>query len=362
MQHSKGFIAYLIATATLCGALVMVIEVLGSRVIGPFFGVSLFVWTSLITVTMIALAAGYVIGGHLSDRKSSPDWLYGLILASGILTVLIPLLKGPVIQMALPMGLRWGSLTSAFILFGPALLLLGCVSPYVVKIAAREMQNIGRTVGSFYAISTVGSVVGTLLTGFVLIAYLGVNQIFWLTGSLLIALSIIYYLFFRRLWAAALVAIVPFLFIPNNAPVSKTMADGTRIERIANHDSHYGNLKVVDYSYGEKHHRDMLIDGQTQSGMDVSNGLSLYEYPYLLQFLPYALYPEGKSCLMIGLGAGLVPVWYQAQGVKTEVVDIDPAVAEFAKKYFNFNPDIPVHIEDARYFLMNSPQQNNMIT
>jgi spermidine synthase len=189
-----------------------------------------------------------------------------------------------------------------------------------------------------------------------------VNQIFWLTGSLLIALSIIYYLFFRRLWAAALVAIVPFLFIPNNAPVSKTMADGTRIERIANHDSHYGNLKVVDYSYGEKHHRDMLIDGQTQSGMDVSNGLSLYEYPYLLQFLPYALYPEGKSCLMIGLGAGLVPVWYQAQGVKTEVVDIDPAVAEFAKKYFNFNPDIPVHIEDARYFLMNSPQQNNMIT
>ncbi len=361
MQHSKGFIAYLIATATLCGALVMVIEVLGSRVIGPFFGVSLFVWTSLITVTMIALAAGYVVGGHLSDRKSSPDWLYGLILASGILTVLIPLLKGPVIQMALPMGLRWGSLTSAFILFGPALLLLGCVSPYVVKIAAREMQNIGRTVGSFYAISTVGSVVGTLLTGFVLIAYLGVNQIFWLTGSLLIALSLIYFLLFRRLWATALVAIVPFLLMPHEAPISKIMPDGTRVERIASRDGFYGNLKVVDYSYQEKHHRDMLIDGQTQSGMDVNNGLSLYEYPYLLQFLPYALHPEGKNCLMIGLGAGLVPVWYQAQGVKTEVVDIDPAVAEFAKKYFNFNPDIPVHIEDARYFLMNTPQQYDYV-
>ncbi|MEQ1590195.1 MAG: fused MFS/spermidine synthase [Gallionella sp.] len=361
MQHSKGFIAYLIATATLCGALVMVIEVLGSRVIGPFFGVSLFVWTSLITVTMIALAAGYIIGGHLSDRKSSPDWLYGLILASGVLTVLIPLLKGPVIQMALPMGLRWGSLTSAFVLFGPALLLLGCVSPYVVKIAAREMQNIGRTVGSFYAISTVGSVVGTLLTGFVLIAYLGVNQIFWLTGSLLIALSVIYYLFFRRLWVASLLAIISFLFIPHNAEVSKIMADGTRVERIANHDSHYGNLKVVDYSYGEKHHRDMLLDGQTQSGVDVNNGLSLYEYPYLLQFLPYALHPEGKSCLMIGLGAGLVPVWYQTQGVKTEVVDIDPAVVEFAKQYFNFNPNIPVHIEDARYFLTSTKRQYDYV-
>lgn len=62
MHHSRGFIAYLVVTAALCGALVMVIEVLGSRVIGPFFGVSLFVWTSLITVTMVALAAGYAIG------------------------------------------------------------------------------------------------------------------------------------------------------------------------------------------------------------------------------------------------------------------------------------------------------------
>lgn len=361
MQHSKGFIAYLIATATLCGALVMVIEVLGSRVIGPFFGVSLFVWTSLITVTMVALAAGYVIGGHLSDRKSSPDWLYGLILASGILTVLIPSLKGWVIQMALPMGLRWGSLISAFVLFGPSLLLLGCVSPYVVKIAAREMQNIGRTVGSFYAISTVGSVIGTLLTGFVLIAYLGVNQIFWLTGALLVGLSIVYFLFFRRLWVSALVAIVPLLLMPRETTVSKIMADGTRVERIANHDSHYGNLKVVDYSYAEKHHRDMLIDGQVQGGIDMNSGLSLYEYTYFLQFLPYALHPDGKNCLVIGLGAGLVPAWYQAQGIKTEVVDIDPAVVEFARKYFNFNPEIPVHIEDARYFMSNTSQRYDYV-
>jgi spermidine synthase len=361
MQHSKGFITYLIATTTLCGALVMVLEVLGSRVIGPFFGVSLFVWTSLITVTMVALAAGYVIGGHLSDRKSSPDWLYGLILVSGILVVLIPTLKGSIIHMALPMGLRWGSLTSAFVLFGPALLLLGCVSPYVVKIAAREMQNIGRTVGSFYAISTVGSVIGTLLTGFVLIAYLGVNQIFWLTGSLLIALSIFYFLFFRRLWAVAVVAIVPLLLIPHEVTVSKIMPDGTHVNLIANQDSFYGNIKVVDYSFKEKHIRDMMIDGKIQGGMDMNNHLSFYDYPYFLQFLPYALHPEGKRCLSIGLGAGLIPAWYQAQGVATEVVDIDPTVAEMAHKYFNLNPEIPVHIEDARYFLSNTTQRYDYI-
>lgn len=357
MQHSKGFIAYLIVTAALCGALVMVVEVLGSRVIGPFFGVSLFVWTSLITVTMVALAAGYAIGGHWSDRKSSPDWLYGIIMVSGILEILIPVLKGPILQMSLPLGLRWGSLTSAFLLFGPSLFLLGCVSPYVVKIAAREMHNIGRTVGSFYAISTVGSVIGTLLTGFVLIAYLGVNQIFLLAGALLIALGIVYFVFFRRKWVAMLAAIVPFLLLPHETHVTKVMPDGTRVERIANRDSFYGNLKVVDYSYQSTHNRELLIDGLVQGGIDMSSGQSVYEYAYLLQFLPYALNPEGKNCLVIGLGAGLVPAWYKAQGVDTEVVDIDPAVIEIARSYFSFNPAIPVHVEDARYFLINTKQR-----
>ena len=357
MQHSKGFIAYLIATAALCGALVMVLEVLGSRVIGPFFGVSLFVWTSLITVTMVALAAGYAIGGHLSDRRNSPDWLYGIIMVSGILVILIPTLKGPLLQMSLPLGLRWGSLTSAFLLFGPALFLLGCVSPYVVKIAAREMHNIGRTVGSFYAISTVGSVIGTLVTGFVLIAYLGVNQIFLLTGALLIALGVVYFVFFRRKWVSILAAIVPFLLLPHETHVTKVMPDGTRVERITNRDSFYGNLKVVDYSFQSVHNRELLIDGLVQGGIDMSSGQSVYEYAYLLQFLPYALNPDGKNCLVIGLGAGLVPAWYKAQGVDTEVVDIDPAVIEIARSYFSFSPAIPVHVEDARYFLINTKQR-----
>ena len=354
MRHSKGFISFLIVTAALCGALVMVVEVLGSRVIGPFFGVSLFVWTSLITVTMVALAAGYAIGGHFSDRRSSPDWLYGIIMVSGVLVVLIPALKGPILQMCLPLGLRWGALTSASLLFGPSLFLLGCVSPYVVKIAAHEMHNIGRTVGSFYAISTVGSVIGTLLTGFVLIAYLGVNQIFILTGALLIALGVTYFVFFRRKWAAVLAVIVPMLLLPQETQVSKDMPDGTHVERIANHDSYYGNLKVVDYSYQSLRHREMLIDGLVQGGIDMNNGLSTYGYTYLLEFLPYAFNPDGKDCLVIGLGAGLIPRWYSQQGINTEVVDIDPAVADLAHKYFGFNTAIPVHIEDARYFLINT--------
>lgn len=165
VEHA-GLRWYLILTAALCGALVMVIEVLGSRMIGPFFGVSLFVWTSLITVTLVALALGYTAGGWLADRKSSPDYLYAIILASGLMTAMTPLFKAFVLKACISLGLRLGSLASAFLLFGPALFLLGCVSPYLVRIAAREMKNIGRTVGNLYAISTAGSFVGTVATGF----------------------------------------------------------------------------------------------------------------------------------------------------------------------------------------------------
>src|ERR1700757_4043610 len=95
--HRRGFLAYTVLTTMLCGALVMVVEVMGSRVIGPFYGVSLFVWTSLITVTLVALAAGYVAGGYLADRKGDPGWLYGIVLVAGLSVLAIPHLQLPVL-------------------------------------------------------------------------------------------------------------------------------------------------------------------------------------------------------------------------------------------------------------------------
>jgi MFS family permease len=172
-RKSGAFLAYLLATSAVTGALVMVVEVLGSRVIGPSFGVSLFVWTALITVTLLALALGYAAGGHLADRYPSPAVLYGLIIGAGVLVALVPWLKVPVLKLALPLGLRGGALVGSFLLFGPALFLLGCVSPYVVRIAASEWGRLGRTVGVFYAVSTAGSFVGTVSTGFFVVAYFG---------------------------------------------------------------------------------------------------------------------------------------------------------------------------------------------
>jgi spermidine synthase len=358
---SRPFLYYLVATAMICGALVMVIEILGSRVIGPFFGASLFVWTSLITVTLVALAAGYAAGGIVSDRKPSPAYLYGIILLAGVLTLLIPVLKAPVLKATVSWGLRTGAFASSLALFGPALFLLGCVSPYLVRIAAREMQNIGRTVGLFYAISTVGSFIGTVLTGFVLIAYFSVNVIFTVIGTLLVAIAAGYFLFFRRQGLVLVALALPLLLYQPEQPVSKVMANGTRVTKVFNRDTHYGNLKVVDYSYGNRLSRELMIDGLVQGGMDMNDRLSTYEYAYFLQFLPFGINPSGKECLVIGLGAGLVPAWYEARGVRTDIVDIDPDVVEIAKRYFGLAVSGDIIIADARYHLNTSSKRYDYV-
>ena len=341
----------------------MVIEVLGSRVIGPFFGVSLFIWTSLIAVTLISLALGYGLGGIMADKRGTPEVLFAIIIVAGILVLLIPVAKAPILKLCVPLGLRLGSFISTTLLFGPSLFLLGCVSPYLIKIATAELKNLGKTVGGFYALSTLGSVIGTAVTGFFLIAWLGVDSIFRIVGIMLIILGAGYFLAFRRLWLVAPVLLVPLLFPAQNseANISRTAKNGTKIDLVASHDSYYGSIKVVDYSFGQKRLRELIIDGLIQGGVDGSTYLSAYEYSYFLQFLPYAINPDGKRCLMIGLGAGIIPRWYEQKGIITDVVDIDPAIFDVAEEYFNLSLKGTKYVQDARFFLRTSEEKYDYI-
>jgi len=349
---TRAFFAFLLLTAVLCGGLVMVIEVLGSRVIGPFFGVSLFVWTSLISVTLIALAIGYAVGGWLADRRDRPGWLYAIIALAGLATLLVPFLRGAVLDLTVPLGLRAGSFAATLLLFGPPLALLGMVSPYLVKLARRESASLGFTVGGFYALSTLGSVAGTVLTGFVLIALLGVDRIFQLAGTLLLLLAAGYFvLFARRPAALALLLLALPGWFDGRAAIDRVLANGTRVTEIETRDSHYGRLQVVEYIGGTTRTRELAIDGLVQGGIDLASGLPVYEYPYFMQFVPVALQPAGRRALMIGLGVGMVPDWYARRGVTVDVVDIDPEVVDMARRHFGFSGNGTVHIEDARTFL-----------
>lgn len=352
-QSSQGFKIFVLITAAITGALVMAIEVLGARAVAPFFGVSLFVWTALIAVTLLALSVGYLIGGILADRKnSSPGLLFGLIGAAGVLVLLIPLVKVPVFQATLPLGLRWGTLTSATILFGPPLFLLGCVSPYVVRLATQEWNRLGRTVGLLYALSTAGSVFGTLITGYYVIAAWGVSRAFQVVGIMLLVLAAIYFAVFRGRLA---VLLLPVLALAAGVVVPKasnaTMPDGTQVNLIDTRDGFYGRVQVIEYKGAAAHTREMVIDALIQGGIDANTGQSVYAYPELLAHLALSANPHGKRALVIGLGPAIMPRLFSERGIETEIVDIDPTVVAVARTHFGLPYTLQVHLADARYFL-----------
>ena len=129
---------YLIVFLT--GASVMVIELLGTRLIAPFYGASLYVWSSLISVTMIALAIGYFVGGRWADRAKRTG-LSLIIALAALFTLLIPLATRSVLLATDPLGLRGGAFVSSLILFFPSLTMLGMVSPLAIKLATARLQD-----------------------------------------------------------------------------------------------------------------------------------------------------------------------------------------------------------------------------
>ena len=241
------------------------------------------------------------------------------------MVLLVPVIKGPVLMAFQPWGLRMGALASSAILFGPSLVLLGCVSPFVVKLATADLGRLGRTVGAFYAVSTLGSFLGTVATGFVLIAWLGVSRIFWLVGATLIVLAIIYFTFYQRKWAALSLALLLVLPSAERELVTVVRPSGAVIREIHREDSYYGTVQVVEVNYpgGNMHTRVMMIDGYIQGGADVDNGLSIYAYIPVVQQMSRALVPGGERGLVVGIGAGLMPLWFENEGVTVDVVDID---------------------------------------
>src|SRR5581483_10002555 len=233
----------------------------------------------------------------------------------------------------------------------PALALLGAVSPCLLRLAAQRVEHLGRTAGALYALSTLGSFVGTVVTGFYLIALAGIDRIFQGIGAALIALGCIYFVRYRRRWLAAAALLVPVAVGTAPSQAVRQLSDGTRVERIASRDGFYGKVKVLDYSHGLQSVRELVIDGLVQGGVDLATGQSVYEYAYLAERLPRAIQPHGTRCLVIGLGIGVVPAWYRAQGVRTEAVDIDPEVVAFARAHFALDRQLPVHLTDARRYL-----------
>ena len=338
------------------GAAVLAVELLGTRVLGPFYGVSLFLWSALITVTLLALSVGYAVGGRYADRGPELSRLCWMLVAAGAWLLLLPLLRGPVLHVAEPFGLRAAVLVAAFLLFGPPLTLLGMVSPYAIRLRTTSLGEVGRTAGDLYALSTIGSVVAALLTGFFLIPYVGVARLTALVGVLLVVVALVGLLAARRSKSAAVMSLilVPLAWLGLGASVQRPDPEHglLSVEQSA-----YAELRVVE-SEGIRY---MVIDGGTHTIVEAASNESLFFYVHVLDLLNHVR-GEGGELLVVGLGGGSVPKLFARQGWTVDAVEIDPVVTRLAREHFGLTDDeAEVFHEDGRHFLAASAKTYDAI-
>jgi len=328
----------------------MALELVGSRLLAPTFGDSIYVWGSLIGVVMTGLAAGYYLGGRLADRDPSFRTFSFVILIAGILTLVVPSASSFVMETATDLGLgdRLGPLVSCLLLLGAPTTLLGIVSPYAIRLTADDIGRIGSASGSLYSLSTAGSIFGTFFTVFVLIPSFSVRAIIMSLGVVLIAVSFIGLLWVERLMLVIVVVILTFPPALLQGPVV-----GMGGSLLFSKDTPYSTLSVVENTgEGTK----SLYLNNLRHGSMYMNGSQAAAVRYTDYFnLAFVFNQDIERVLFVGGGAFSGPKQFLAYypNVRVDVVEIDTDVIQAARDYFGVvdDPRLRVFVEDGRTFV-----------
>ena len=332
---------YLLTSLFLSGACSLALEVVGTRLISPFYGSSIYTWSALITTTLLALAFGYAWGGRIADRTPYLLLFSKLLLGSGLTIAAIPLLRERVLGATEPLGVKLGALVAAAILVGPSLCLLGTLGPVATRLTATGAADAGRRAGDAWAVSTAGSVLGAALTGFVLVPLWPASRILLACAALLIALGAWgTWLSARRVPLAQLTTCAACVVFAVRAETHPYPGVRERVE------SAYGRIEVLDA--GAK--RYLLVNGTAQTAMDPRTGLSDSDYDRALEWM-LQLRPKSRRVLALGLGAGLLPTALERKGLTVDVYEIDPEIVRIAEKWFGYAPKGEVGVGDARALL-----------
>ncbi len=344
------------------GAVLMGLEIVGSRVLAPYFGSSIFVWGSLISVVMAALSIGYYWGGWLSAREPSYGRLLTLLLIPGILIFFLPFLYPTLNEWiaGVDFGTRLNPLIASSIYFLPPGIFLGTISPYVIRLAATALSTVGSTAGTLYAISTCGSIFGTLLTAFYLIPLMGVTNIIHSMGITLVCLSLLV-VPLLRLRSVAVGRAVTALSIIGSIAIPWPSIVWARLKTLLEKDTFYHRIRVEE----DDEARYMYFDRTLQSAMNLKDPTTLRLIYSRYTSLGFTFRPDAKRILIIGLGGGSIPKKLQKEfpSLEIDVVEIDPEVIQIAKNHFNVRESnrLHLHAQDGRLFLTRTANQYDII-
>jgi spermidine synthase len=347
------------------GALVMTYEITGSRILAPYIGTSTYIWTSLIGVILGSLSLGYWLGGRMADRQPNLRILAAVMFFGGAILSATILIQNFVLSMIAlsPIRLEIKSILAALILFAPASVLFGFVTPYAVRLKMQTVENSGKTVGRLYALSTVGSILGTFLAGFVLLPFVGSIRTLYLLAGLMFGLSFWLAPFKQVVNNIFLLLLFPTAIVFNEIYAYSLFAD----YEMRDFDTQYSRIRVFKSTDPDTKQpmRVLLTDpDSTQSAMYLESdelALNYTKYYHLLRHFK----PDFETTLMIGGAAYSFPKDYLRlyPDKKIEVVEIDPQMTETARRYFKLqvHPNLQIFHADGRIFLNQNTKKYDAI-
>ena len=377
--HSPAFTILLILVF-IAGLATMSLEFSVSRLLIPVFGSTIYTWGSLIGVVLLGLSAGYHLGGRLADNNPNFEKFCSIIFSAGLYILFIPLIFPPIIDFTTEIVdtlsdptlssnvNNLNSLFATFILVITPTLLLGMISPYAIKLAAKSLDKLGNISGNLYSVSTIGSIVGTFITVFALIPLVPINHVLYGLGILLLLTSIIKLKFSIKVISITLVLIVCVSILFEDMNAISLDFDNLHFHPgilVYETETLYSHLDVLD-NYNTINNRALFLNGYPHSIMDKSDPYGL-ESKYT-KFFPLGLLLKENTTkvLFIGGGGFSGPKYFLQNypDIFVDVVEIDPKIVEVAKDYFfldESNPKLKIYTQDAREFLNKYPGSYDVI-
>lgn len=346
----------------------LVIEMVAGRILAPFVGVSIYTWTSIIGVILAGISVGAFIGGKLVDRFPTRKTLGWLLFASGVMALCIIPLTHLVASYRFPVSLMARIFIITSIIFFVPGCVLGTISPVVVKLALKNLENAGNTIGKIYALSTLGAIIGTFVTGFFLISWIGTRSIIFCMGAVLLLVSIFSGVLFRKKTSLALFVIIAFpsLWAIHSYLYKVPMTSGAYYYK----ESDYYTIKLSKTVSSDTVTRleAMVLDNLIHSYVNLEKPTHIeYEYERIYaDFLKWKFKQNSEfKSLTIGGGGYTFPRYIETvyPNSHIDVVEIDPQVTQVVYERLGMpkNTKIRTYNTDGRWYVMNCNNKYDLV-
>ncbi len=357
------------------GGSVMAAELLGAKMLAPYFGSSLYVWATVLAITLGGLAVGYFSGGVLSYKSKNPFALFYVLLAGATFTVLMPFTSKIILWAVGMHSLIPAVITSATFILFPPVFMMGMVSPLIIRAITIDVESSGKAAGAIYAISTVGGIIATFLFGFYIIPNYGLTIPSIITGIILGFIPLIVIIKQKKIGTAA-----GFFLLCVWAILASSFKFSSNIKVVYSAEGLLGQIMVLDYPHyasslspllGERaavvdgYSRWLFVNRISQTMYDSLADESKYEekyFTYVYRISDYIeSFPKTSKILLLGLGGGSVAKKLTEKDFSVDVCELDTRIVDVAKKYFCLSDNVNITVDDARHYIKTCNKKYDVI-